>query len=90
LLCRRRLHSAIDTVKFAVPLPPRAKLKTKPRKQGSLIRGDDKPGTIANVMMKLAAKINMTVVEAVGAGYFGAILWVKQRDVNRAARALGA
>jgi hypothetical protein len=25
-----------------------------------------------------------------GAGRFGAILWVKQRDVNRAARALGA
>ena len=25
-----------------------------------------------------------------GAGRFGAILWVKQKDVNRAARALGA
>jgi hypothetical protein len=38
------------------------------------------------------AKINVTAVDAVtaGAGRFGAILWVKQSDVNRAARALGA
>jgi hypothetical protein len=40
-------------------------------------------------MMKLAAKINMTAVEAVGAGCFGAILWAKQKDVT-ARCALGA
>jgi len=69
------------------------KLKLRGKKTGFLIRGGDQRGAIARVMTKLAhAKINVTAVDAVtaGAGRFGAILWVKQRDVNRAARALGA
>ena len=44
-------------------------------------------------MAKLgAAKINVTAVSAVtaGMGRYGAILWVKPRDVNKAAAALGA
>jgi hypothetical protein len=51
------------------------------------------PGAIAKVTSKLArAKINVTAVDAVsaGGGRLGAILWVKQKGVNRAARALGA
>jgi hypothetical protein len=51
------------------------------------------PDAIAKLMTKLAhAKINVTAVDAVtaGAGRFGAILWVKQKDVTRAARVLGA
>jgi predicted amino acid-binding ACT domain protein len=58
-----------------------------------LIQGDDMPGAIAKVTSKLArAKINVTAVDAVsaGGGRLGAILWVKQKGVNRAARALGA
>ena len=37
------------------------------------------------------AKINVTAVSAItaGAGRFGAVLWVKARDVKRAAKALG-
>lgn len=69
------------------------KLKLRGKKTGFLIRGGDQRGAIARVMTKLAhAKINVTAVDAVtaGAGRFGAILWVKQSDVNRAARALGA
>ena len=41
---------------------------------------------------KLAnAKINVTATDALtaGAGRFGAIVWVKARDVNRAAKVLG-
>jgi hypothetical protein len=71
----------------------RREAEDKNQKQGSLIQGDDTPGSIANVMLKLArAKINVSAVDAVtaGAGRFGAILRVRQRDVNRAARALGA
>ena len=69
------------------------KLRLRGRKTGFLIRGNDQRGAIAKVMSKLAvAKINVTAVDAVcaGGGRFGAILWVKQQDVNRAARALGA
>ena len=69
------------------------KLRLRERKTAFLIRGSDQRGAIARITSKLAtAKINVTAVDAVcaGAGRFGAILWVKQKDVNRAARALGA
>jgi hypothetical protein len=58
-----------------------------------LIEGDDRTGVMADILARLAdAKINVTASDAViaGAGRFGAILWVKPRDVNRAAKALGA
>ncbi len=69
------------------------KLRLRGKKTGFLIRGNDKRGAVANVLSKLAkAKINVTAVDATcaGGGRFGAILWVKQKDVSRAARALGA
>ena len=69
------------------------KLRLRDRKTAFLIQGTDQRGAIAKITSKLAtAKINVTAVDAVcaGAGRFGAILWVKQKDVSRAARALGA
>jgi len=69
------------------------KLKLRGKKTGFLIRGKDRRGAIAGVMARLARSgINVTAVDAVsaGSGRFGAILWVKQKDVNRAVRALGA
>ena len=69
------------------------KLRLREKKTGFLIRGKDQRGAIARIMSKLAvAKINVTAVDALcaGGGRFGAILWVKQKDVSRAARALGA
>lgn len=69
------------------------KLRLRDRKTAFLIQGTDQRGAIAKITSKLAtSKINVTAVDAVcaGAGRFGAILWVKQKDVNRAARALGA
>jgi hypothetical protein len=71
----------------------RSKLKVRPKKKGFLISGDDRPGAVARVMQLLAAqKINVTAIDAVstGGGRFGAILWVKQKDVTKAAKALGA
>jgi hypothetical protein len=71
----------------------RAKLKVRGKKACFLVRGSDKPGASARVMAKLAAAgINVTAIDAAsaGGGRFGAILWVKQKDVARAARALGA
>lgn len=69
------------------------KLRLRESKTAFLIRGSDQRGAIARITSRLAtAKINVTAVDAVsaGGGRFGAILWVKQKDVNRAARALGA
>lgn len=71
----------------------KAKWKVVGPKVGFLIEGDDRTGVMADLLGKLAdAKINVTASDAVvaGGGRFGAILWVKPRDVNRAARVLGA
>lgn len=69
-----------------------AKIKLSRPKKAFLLRGDDRIGAIAAACDKLAAaKVNITAVDAVtaGAGRYGAILWVKQRDVKKAAGVLG-
>ena len=69
-----------------------AKWKLNGPKKGFLIQGDDRVGAVAEMLRKLAdAKVNITATDAVcaGAGRYGVILWVKPRDVKRAARALG-
>ena len=71
----------------------RAKLMLRARKSGFLVQGDDRPGALSRVLDKLAeARINVTAVDAMCAGKnrFGALLWVKQKDVTKAKRALGA
>lgn len=70
-----------------------AKWKVVGPKTVFLVDGDDRPGVMAEVLGKLAAaKVNVTATGAVcaGGGRFGALLWVKPRDVARAAKALGA
>lgn len=69
----------------------KARLKLVGPKTGFLIQGDDRVGAMADIVATLAdAKINVTAVDAVsaGAGRYGAILWVKPRDVNKAAKVL--
>ena len=71
----------------------KAKWKVTGPKVGFLIEGDDRTGVMADIYDRLAAaRINITASDAViaGAGRFGAILWVKARDVSRTAKALGA
>ena len=70
-----------------------AKIKTRPQKFGFLVQGDDRKGAVAELLKTLAEKkINVTAVDAVsaGSGLYAAILWVASRDVNKAAKALGA
>ncbi len=70
-----------------------AKIKISKPKTAFLVEGDDRIGAIAGVLSKLAAaKLNVTAVTGVcaGMGRYGAILWVKPRDVTKAAAALGA
>jgi hypothetical protein len=62
-------------------------------KKGFLIQGEDRLGAVHRQLAKLAeAKISVTAADAVSAGNgrYGMILWVKQKDHARAARALGA
>jgi len=68
-------------------------LKTSKRKTVFLAQGSDKAGAVASVCGRLArAGINMIAMDAVaaGKGRFGAIFWVKPRDVGRASRVLRA
>lgn len=71
----------------------RMKLKLSKTKTGFLLQGEDRIGALNRVLAKLSeAKINVTAVDAVtgGKGRYGAILWVKQKNVARAAKAIGA
>ena len=68
------------------------KLRLSGRKRALLIEGDDRAGALAGVLDAIAAaRVNLTAVTGVraGRGRFGAILWVKPRDLRRAAKALG-
>jgi uncharacterized protein len=68
-------------------------VKLGPRKTAFLIQGEDRVGALTRVLDTLAkARINMTAMDAVtaGGGRFGAIFWVKPKDVGRASRLLGA
>jgi len=70
-----------------------AKIKLSKPKTAFLLDGDDRFGALASTLAKLgAAKINVTAISAVcaGMGRYGAIFWVKPRDVAKAAAALGA
>jgi predicted amino acid-binding ACT domain protein len=71
----------------------KARLTLVGPKTGFLIQGEDRPGVLAEIVAKLAeAKINVTACDAVtaGEGRYGALLWVKPQDVQKAARVLGA
>jgi len=70
----------------------RARWRVTGPKKAFLIQGNDRTGALVQHFAKLgAAKINVTAMDALGAGArrFGAIIWVKAGDVKRAAKALG-
>lgn len=68
-------------------------IKIAGKKTGFLVQGEDRVGAVAEYLEKLAgAKINMIAADALSAGEkrFGAVLWVKSKDVSKAAKAIGA
>jgi predicted amino acid-binding ACT domain protein len=70
-----------------------AKIKLSKPKKVFLVQGDDRIGAVHAILEKLAsAKINVTAVQGVsaGGGRYGAILWVDQKNVKKAATTLGA
>ena len=71
----------------------RIKLRLSPKKIAFLLQGDDKVGALTGVLGKLAkARISITALESVtaGRGRFGAIFWVKPKNVVKTARLLHA
>jgi len=70
----------------------KANIKLAGPKSAFLIRGQDRVGAVADMVTKLAeAHINITAMDAIsaGSGGYATILWVKPRNVGRAARILG-
>jgi ACT domain-containing protein len=81
-----------DPVEFARGAR-KAGAKLSKRKTAFLVQGEDRVGALVRVLDVLAkAKINMVAMEAVtaGSGRFGAIFWVRPKDVGRASRLLRA
>lgn len=69
-----------------------AKIKLSRPKKAFLVQGDDRVGAIHDILAKLAgAKIGVTAIQGVsaGGGRYGAIFWVDQKSVKKAATALG-
>ena len=57
-----------------------------------LIQGDDRIGVVADIVSKLGqARLNIVAMNAIAPGrrHYGAILWVKPRNVAKAAKILG-
>src|SRR5262245_2464267 len=80
-----------DAVAFLAAVK-NAGLKVSKPKAMFLIEGDDRAGALAPTLSRLgAAKINVIAVSAVrtGTGRYGALLWVDQKDVRKAAETLG-
>ncbi len=81
-----------DNAKF-MKAARKAKLKLSARKTVFLVQGNDKVGALTQALGKLAkARINLVSLQAVTAGKrrFGAMFWVKAKDVAKASRALKA
>ena len=70
-----------------------AGIELSPVKTAFRVEGEDRTGAMAEILGKLGrAGINVTAAEGIcaGAGRFGALVWVKPQDVERAAQALSA
>ncbi|MBI5511357.1 MAG: ACT domain-containing protein [Deltaproteobacteria bacterium] len=70
----------------------KAALKLSAKKEAFFVQGKDRPGALAEVFNKLAtAKINVHASNAATAGSaYGFVIWVKAKDVDAAAKVLGA
>ena len=81
-----------DNAKFA-QAARKAKLKISSRKTVFLAQGEDRVGALTQILGKLAtARINVVALNAVTAGKrrYGAMFWVKPKDVAKASRLLKA
>ena len=71
----------------------RAGIKAGAKKTVFVVQGEDRVGALADIFAKLAAaKVSVIALDGIAAGFsrYGAIFWVKPKDVTKAARAVGA
>jgi hypothetical protein len=81
-----------DTRRFKIAVN-KAGLAFTPEKSGFLIQGKDRPGALTDHLEKLGDHdVNVTGIDALsaGEGRWGAIIWVEDEAVRKAARVLGA
>jgi hypothetical protein len=81
-----------DTRRFKAAVK-KAGLSFTPEKTGFIIQGRDRPGALSEHLKKLGDKeINVTGIDSMSAGErrWGAIIWVEDTAVRKAARVLGA
>jgi hypothetical protein len=81
-----------DTRRFKAAVK-KAGLTFAPEKTGFMIQGRDRPGALSEHLRKLGDKeINVTGIDALsaGEGRWGAIIWVEDEAVRKAARVLSA
>ena len=93
LYCGAQIDFVPASTKKFLKVAKKLRLLVGKKKSGFLVHGTDRAGALASVLGRLAAaRINVTAVDGVsaGGGRFGAILWVKRKDVGRATRALHA
>ncbi|WP_211452990.1 hypothetical protein [Collimonas antrihumi] len=81
-----------DTKKF-VAVAKKAGWDLNPKKTGFLLQGKDRTGALLEGLQKLAdVGMKVTAMDAVvgGDGSYGALFWVKPKNVAKAAKLLGA
>jgi hypothetical protein len=89
---KAQMDIIVDDAAALKAIAKKDKLELGPRKKCFVIHGEDRVGALSEILAKLAeAKINVTACDAATAGMerYGAILWVKPRDVKKAGRILG-
>src|ERR1700687_1452108 len=82
----------VDTRRFKSAIK-KAGLSFTPKKAGFMVQGRDRPGALSEHLKKIGdKKINVTGIDSLsaGEGRWGAIIWVEDEAVLKAARALGA
>jgi hypothetical protein len=90
---RAQLDFVPSNVRAFLAAARKAGIKLTGPRTAFLIQGDDRVGAVADIVSKLGqARLNVVAMNAVAAGRrrYGAILWVKPRNIGKAAQILGA
>ena len=90
---RAQLDFVPSSQKAFLEAAKKARIKLVGPRVALLIQGEDRVGAVADILSKLGrARINVTAMQAIasGGGRYGAILWVKPRNIGKAAQVLGA